>query len=180
MQNGGYLQKGWCEKVRSNIVLIGMPGSGKSTCGVVAAKMLLKNFFDTDLLIQNIEGISLQNIIDTKGNDYFEQAEEKAILELDIQGTVIATGGSVVYSDKAMQHLKTLGKIIYLHLDYDQMCRRISNLSTRGVVMKNGETLLDMYNERLPLYEKWADAVIECAGNTVEQTALAISELAKK
>ncbi|HBN38060.1 MAG TPA: shikimate kinase, partial [Ruminococcaceae bacterium] len=75
-----------------------MPGSGKSTCGVVAAKMLLKNFFDTDLLIQNIEGISLQNIIDTKGNAYFEQAEENAILELDIQGTVIATGGSVIYS----------------------------------------------------------------------------------
>lgn len=157
-----------------------MPGSGKSTCGVVAAKMLLKNFFDTDLLIQNIEGISLQNIIDTKGNDYFEQAEERAILELDIQGTVIATGGSVVYSDKAMQHLKKLGKIIYLHLDYEQMCQRISNLSTRGVVMKNGETLLDMYNERLPLYDKWADAVIDCGDNTVEQTALAISELAKK
>ncbi|MDE6471210.1 MAG: shikimate kinase [Eubacterium sp.] len=157
-----------------------MPGSGKSTCGVVAAKMLLKNFFDTDLLIQNIEGISLQNIIDTKGNDYFEQAEENAILNLDIQGTVIATGGSVVYSNKAMQHLKKLGKIIYLHLDYEQMCSRISNLSTRGVVMKNGETLLDMYNERLPLYDKWADAVIDCGSNTVEQTAQAISELAKK
>ena len=161
--------------MRSNIVLIGMPGSGKSTCGVVAAKMLLKNFFDTDLLIQNIEGKSLQNIIDTKGNTYFTQAEENAILDLDIQGTVIATGGSVIYSDKAMQHLKKLGKIIYLYLDYEQMCSRISNLSTRGVVMKKGETLLDMYNERLPLYDKWADA-----DNTVEQTAQAISELAKK
>ncbi|MDE5983970.1 MAG: shikimate kinase [Eubacterium sp.] len=157
-----------------------MPGSGKSTCGVVAAKMLLKNFFDTDLLIQNLEGISLQSIIDTKGNEYFEQAEENAILDLDIQGTVIATGGSVVYSDKAMQHLKKLGKIIYLHLDYEQMCSRISNLSTRGVVMKNGETLLDMYNERLPLYDKWADEIIDCGSNTVEQTAQAISELAKK
>lgn len=166
--------------MRSNIVLIGMPGSGKSTCGVVAAKMLLKNFFDTDLLIQNIEGKSLQNIIDTKGNAYFTQAEEYAILDLDIQGTVIATGGSVIYSDKAMQHLKKLGKIIYLHLDYEQMCSRISNLSTRGVVMKKGETLLDMYNERLPLYDKWADAVIDCGDNTVEQTAQAISELAKK
>lgn len=156
-----------------------MPGSGKSTCGVVAAKMLLKNFFDTDLLIQNIEGISLQNIINEKGNDYFERAEEQAILSLDIQGSVIATGGSVVYSSKAMQHLKSLGKIIYLHLDYEHMCKRISNLSTRGVVMKNGETLKDMYNERLPLYEKWADYTVECNHNSVEQTAFEIEKIAK-
>lgn len=160
-------------------MLIGMPGSGKSTCGVVAAKMMLKNFFDTDLLIQNIEGISLQNIIDTKGNSYFERAEESAILDLDIQGTVIATGGSVVYSDKAMEHLKSLGKIIYLHLDYENMCKRISNLSIRGVLMKNGETLRDMYDERLPLYKKWADAEIDCNNNTVEQTARAIANSVK-
>ncbi len=165
--------------MRSNVVLIGMPGSGKSTCGVVAAKMLLKNFFDTDLLIQNIEGISLQNIIDTKGNAYFEQAEENAILELDIQGTVIATGGSVIYSDKSMEHLKSLGKIIYLHLDYEHMCQRISNLSTRGVLIKNGETLRDMYDERLPLYKRWSDAVIDCNHNTVEQTAALIADIAK-
>lgn len=165
--------------MKSNVVLIGMPGSGKSTCGVVAAKMLLKNFFDTDLLIQNIEGISLQNIIDKNGNDYFEQAEENAILDLDIQGTVIATGGSVIYSDKAMIHLKSLGKIIYLHLDYDNMCKRISNLSTRGVLIKNGETLRDMYDERLPLYSKWADAVIDCNNSTVEQTAALIADIAK-
>ena len=163
----------------TNIVLIGMPGSGKSTCGVVAAKMLLKNFFDTDLLIQNIEGISLQNIINEKGNDYFEKAEEQAILSLDIQGSVIATGGSVVYSEKAMKHLKKLGKIIYLHLDYEHMCSRISNLSTRGVVMKNGETLKDMYNERLPLYEKWADYTVLCNHNSVEQTAFEIEKIAK-
>lgn len=156
-----------------------MPGSGKSTCGVVAAKLLLKNFFDTDLLIQNIEGISLQNIIDTRGNDYFERAEESAIFNLDIQGTVIATGGSVIYSDKAMEHLKTLGKIIYLHLDYENMCKRISDLSTRGVLMKNGETLKDMYDERLPLYRKWADITINCNDNTIEQTAQTIAAAAK-
>lgn len=163
----------------SNIVLIGMPGSGKSTCGVVAAKMLLKNFFDTDLLIQNIENSALQDIINNNGNDYFEKAEESAILSLDINGTVIATGGSVVYSDKAMEHLKKLGKIIYLHISYEDMCQRISNLSTRGVLIKNGETLKDMYNERLPLYEKWADAVIDCGNSTVEQTAIKIEEIAK-
>lgn len=165
--------------MNSNIVLIGMPGSGKSTCGVVAAKMLLKNFFDTDLLIQNIEGRSLQNILDTDGNEYFEKAEENAILNLDIKGTVIATGGSVIYSERAMEHLQSLGKIVYLHLSYEQMCKRISNLSTRGVLLKNGKTLKDMYDERLPLYNKWAQVVINCDSNTVEQTANAIARAAK-
>lgn len=163
----------------SNIILIGMPGSGKSTCGVIAAKILLKNFFDTDLLIQNIEGISLQNIIDTKGNDYFENAEEQAILNLDIKGTVIATGGSVIYSDKAMQHLKELGTVILLNLSYDNMCSRIKNLASRGVVMKQGTTLKDMYDERLPLYHKWADEIIDCDNLSVEQTAQAIFDAVK-
>jgi len=166
--------------VTSNVILIGMPGSGKSTCGVVAAKMLLKNFFDTDLLIQNIEGISLQNIIDNKGNDYFENAEETAVLSLDIKGTVIATGGSVIYSDKAMEHLKSLGTVVFLNLSYDNMCKRISNLSTRGVIMKSGYTLKDMYDERLPLYQKWADIIIDCDDYTVEQTAQAIYDAVKK
>ncbi len=160
--------------MNSNIVLIGMPGSGKSTCGVVAAKMLLKNFYDTDLLIQNMEGRSLQEIIDTDGVDYFAKAEEKAILSLELEGTVIATGGSVVYSDKAMEHLKSLGKIIYLHLSFDDMVHRINNLESRGVMLKDGETLEDMYNERLPLYNKWAQAVINCGKTPVEQTAKAI------
>lgn len=97
--------------MNSNIILIGMPGSGKSTCGVVSAKMLLKNFYDTDLLIQNLEGKSLQEIIDKNGVEYFAKAEERAILSLDIKGTVIATGGSVVYSDKAMEHLKASAKL---------------------------------------------------------------------
>lgn len=163
----------------SNIILIGMPGSGKSTCGVIAAKILLKNFFDTDLLIQNIEGISLQNIIDAKGNDYFENAEEQAILNLDIKGTVIATGGSVIYSDKAMQHLKELGSVIFLNLSYDNMCSRIKNLASRGVVMKQGTTLKDMYDERLPLYHKWADEIIDCDNLSVEQTAQAIFDAVK-
>lgn len=165
--------------MNSNIVLIGMPGSGKSTCGVVAAKLLLKNFFDTDLLIQNLEGAPLQSIIDNKGNAYFEALEESAILSLDIKGTVIATGGSVIYSEKAMEHLKSLGKIVYLHLDYDNMCRRISNLSTRGVLIKQGETLRDMFDERLPLYEKWADFTIDCNSNTIEETAKQIASAAK-
>lgn len=165
--------------MRSNIVLIGMPGSGKSTCGVVAAKMLLKNFFDTDLLIQNIEGRSLQDIIDEKGNEYFERAEESSILSLDIQGAVIATGGSVIYSEKSMEYLKKLGKIIYLHIDYDNMCKRINNFSTRGVLIKKGKTLKDMYDERLPLYKRWADVTIDCNNSSVEGIAQLIKDAAK-
>lgn len=166
--------------MRSNIILIGMPGAGKSTCGVLAAKLLLKNFFDTDLLIQNLEGKSLQAVIDEKGTEYFQSAEENAILSLDINGTVIATGGSVVYSEKAMEHLKSLGKIIYLHLDYETMKGRIRNVSTRGLVLHNGSTLKDMYDERLPLYEKYAEKIIICDGNTVEETAHKILEAANE
>lgn len=162
-----------------NIILIGMPGSGKSTCGVVAAKLLLKNFFDTDLLIQNREGRRLQQIIDEKGLDYFARAEEEAVLSLDIAGTVIATGGSVVYSPASMEHLRRMGKVIYLHLEYETMCRRIQNLDSRGVVLQAGYTLQDMYKERLPLYRRYADAVIKCDNNTVEQTAQQIARCAR-
>lgn len=155
---------------KENIILIGMPGSGKSTCGVLAAKALLKNFFDTDLLFQGLEEKKLQDIIDDDGIEYFLSAEERAILSLDINATVVATGGSVVYSDKSMEHLKKSGKVIYLHLSYDTMVNRIKNITTRGVVVKEGDSLEDMYNERLPMYQKWADVVINCDNNTVEQT----------
>ncbi|HIW86645.1 MAG TPA: shikimate kinase [Candidatus Eubacterium faecipullorum] len=157
-----------------------MPGAGKSTCGVLAAKILLKNFFDTDLLIQSIESKRLQQIIDEKGVAEFKKAEEQAVLSLDIKGTVIATGGSVVYSEKAMRHLKSMGKIIYMHLSYEEMKGRIKNLSTRGIVLENGETLLDMYNERLPLYEKYADHVIDCDGNSIDATVAEIVDVCEK
>ena len=161
---------------RSNIILIGMPGSGKSTCGVLAAKALLKNFYDTDLLLQGLEQNRLQDIIDGRGTEYFLTAEEKAILSLDLNATVIATGGSVIYSEKAMQHLRSMGRVIYLHLDFEVMKERISNITTRGVVLKEGTTLEDMYAERLPLYERWADAIIDCNDDTVEQTVNKIVE----
>lgn len=130
-----------------NVILIGMPGAGKSTCGVLAAKLLLKNFFDTDLLIQSRERKRLQQIIDESGLAYFKKAEEEAILSLDIAGAVIATGGSVVYSDAAMCHLKETGKVIYLHLSFEEMQNRINNLSSRGIALENGETLRDMYDK---------------------------------
>ncbi len=163
-----------------NIILIGMPGAGKSTCGVLAAKMLLKNFFDTDLLIQSMESKRLQQIIDEKGVEAFKKAEEQAVLSLDIKGTVIATGGSVVYSEKAMRHLKGMGKVIYMHLSFEEMKKRIVNLSTRGIVLENGETLLDMYNERLPLYEKYADYVVDCDGNSIDLTVAEIVDICEK
>lgn len=155
---------------KSNIILIGMPGCGKSTCGVLVAKALLKNFFDTDLLLQGLEQERLQNIIDQKGIEYFLEAEEKAILSLDINATVIATGGSVIYSERAMEHLRSMGKVVFLNLSYETMVKRINNITTRGVVLKSGTTLEDMYNERLPLYQKYADKTINCDENTVEQT----------
>lgn len=164
--------------MKSNIILIGMPGSGKSTCGVLVAKTMLKNFFDTDLLIQNLENNTLQDIIDSKGIEYFKEAEEKAILSLNIHGTVIATGGSVVYSQKAMEYLKTIGKVIYLHLSYEEMEKRISNIKTRGVVLEKGYTLKDMYDERLSLYRKYADAVVSCDGCTIEETVERITRCA--
>lgn len=154
----------------NDIILIGMPGSGKSTAGVLAAKGLLKNFFDTDLLIQNLQQKRLQTIIDEKGTDAFLKIEEAAVLSLKIDGTVIATGGSVVYSPAAMNHLKSMGLVIYLHLDYDTMMARIKNVSTRGVVLKAGNSYREMYEERLPLYQGYADVTIDCSARTVEET----------
>ncbi|MBR0412281.1 MAG: shikimate kinase [Eubacterium sp.] len=162
---------------KSNIILIGMPGSGKSTCGVLAAKALLKNFYDTDLLLQGLEQDRLQDIINGRGIEYFLNAEENAITSLQLEATVIATGGSVIYSEKAMNHLRSMGKVIYLHLDCDTMIKRINNITTRGVVLKEGTSLSDMYTERLPLYKKYADCTIDCSGNTVEQT---VEEIVKE
>lgn len=162
---------------KSNVILIGMPGSGKSTCGVIAAKVMLKNFFDTDLLLQGLEQSRLQDLIDTRGTDYFYEAEEKAVLSLKLEATVIATGGSVIYSEKAMAHLQSLGTVIYLYLDYETMRQRIHNFTTRGIVVKNGSTLRDMYEERAPLYQKYADKTIDCNHNTVEETVEQIVHL---
>lgn len=159
-----------------NVILIGMPGSGKSTCGILTAKLLCKKFVDTDLIIQQHEGMKLQQIINTKGNTYFAACEQRYVCELKTDNSVIATGGSVVYSDAAMQHLRGLGKIIYLEISLQEMKRRISNLKTRGILLKDGYTLDDMYRERAALYERYADHTVHCGGS-IEATAHAIVAL---
>ncbi|HOJ10763.1 MAG TPA: shikimate kinase [Clostridiales bacterium] len=152
-----------------NIVLIGMPSAGKSTIGVILAKTLGMCFIDTDLVIQEKECRLLQDIINTYGISRFLQIEENAVLTLKYKAAVIATGGSVVYSDKAMTHLKQDGIITYLKVGYEEIERRINNISTRGIIFNKGQSLLDMYNQRMPLYEKYSDITIDCSNKDVEQ-----------
>lgn len=151
-----------------NIVLIGMPGAGKSTLGVLLAKALGMAFIDTDLIIQENEGKLLQDILDQDGIDYFLAAEERAILALTAENAVISTGGSVVYSDEAMAHLKKNGLAIYLDASFEAIELRLSNISTRGVVIKPGCSLRDIYLEREPLYIKYADMTTSCSDEDAE------------
>lgn len=145
-----------------NIVLIGMPGCGKSTLGVVLAKALNMGFCDTDLIIQQFEKRKLQEIINSDGVSKFLELEEKYILSLESENMVIATGGSAVLSEKAMLHLKKNGMVIYLRVDFPHISRRIKNQVNRGIAFEDGQTLRDIYDYRTPLYEKYADVTIEC------------------
>ena len=151
-----------------NIVLIGMSGAGKSTLGVLLAKALGRSFIDTDILIQQKEEKLLQDIIDSDGMSYFMGAEEDVLSSLDVHGCVIATGGSAVYSEKAMKHLKESAVIIYLEVDYDELVSRLSNITTRGIVFKGKHDLRSVYDERLPLYERYADVRVRCSGKGIE------------
>ena len=155
---------------KTNIVLIGMPASGKSTVGVILAKVLGKKFIDTDLVIQLREGALLAEIIKEKGVEGFMKCEEEAILSVGENNTVIATGGSAVYGEKAMEHLKKNGTVIYLKVEKDELFKRLKNIKERGVVLKQGETLEEMYDNRSVLYEKYADIVIEERDSTIEET----------
>ena len=160
----------------SNIVMIGMPGCGKSTVGVLLAKALGLNFVDTDVVFQAKEGRKLQRIIDEIGIDAFLKREEEAILSLSCDRTVIATGGSVVYGERAMQHLHKSGVVVYIRLPYQEIEKRLSNLATRGVTLREGQTLYDLYQERIPLYEREADIVLDAAGLEIEETVASIAK----
>jgi shikimate kinase len=156
-------------KSKSNIVLTGMPGAGKSTVGVLLAKALGRYFLDTDVYIQAIEGKELQEIIDEKGLQKFCQIEESHIVCIDLKNAVIATGGSAVYSEKAMQHLAEDGTIVHLDLPFEEVEQRVTNLYTRGVVMARGQTLAGLYERRQPLYKKHAEITVDCRDKTHEQ-----------
>jgi shikimate kinase len=165
---------------KKNIVLIGMPGAGKSTMGVILAKALRRTFVDTDIVIQEQEGRLLQEIIGTEGPDAFLAIEEKAILSLRCSNAVIATGGSVVFSGQAMEHLKSRGIVIYLEVSFPEMEKRLRNITTRGIVLHQGESLHDMYNARVPLYGKYADITVTCSDGDFEDcVGNVIAELKK-
>lgn len=151
-----------------NIILIGMPGAGKSTVGVILAKSLGMQFIDTDILIQEQTGRMLQEILDEDGPDAFKRIEEETILSLHPGRAVIATGGSVVCSRNAMAHLKSAGVVVYLEIAYEEMAKRLKNITTRGIVLLPGQNLRGMYDERIPLYERYADLTIACSDEDFE------------
>lgn len=154
---------------KNNIVLIGMPASGKSTVGVILAKILGYNFVDADIVIQKKEGRKLAEIIETEGIDGFIDIENKVNSEIEVEKTVVSTGGSAVYGKEAMDHYKNIGKVVYLKVSMDVLTKRLKNAKQRGVVMREGQSLVSLYNERVPLYEKYADVVIDEGDKTMEE-----------
>jgi shikimate kinase len=153
----------------NNIVLIGMPGAGKSTMGVILAKALRMTFVDADIVIQETAGRLLQDIIDGEGPEAFLVIEEHVVLSMECRNTVIATGGSVVFSSRAMEHLRFRGTVVYLRITFEEMEKRLQNITTRGIVLHPGESLQGMYNERVPLYEKYADITVDCSDGDFEE-----------
>ncbi len=145
----------------NNVILIGMPGCGKSTVGVLLAKNLGYSFIDSDLLIQQKEGRKLQDILNTDGIEYFGRLENEVNGSLDLIQTVVATGGSAVYWPESMAHLKSLGTVVYLKVPFEEIEKRIQNFESRGIVVPEGKTFYDVFLERSALYEKYADIVIE-------------------
>ncbi|MBS6194516.1 MAG: shikimate kinase [Clostridiales bacterium] len=163
-----------------NIVLIGMPGVGKSTVGVILAKELGYQFVDADLLIQKQEKRLLKDIIAREGVDGFIKIENQVNASIKAEHTVIATGGSVVYGREAMEHLKEIATVVYLKLPYSALRKRLGNLKNRGVVLRDGQTLRDLYEERVVLYEKYADVTIDEENKGIEETLQYIIEALKE
>ena len=166
--------------MKKNVTLIGMPGSGKSTVGVVLAKVLGYHFVDSDLVIQEQTGKLLHELITEYGDEGFLEIENKVNAGLQVERSVIATGGSVVYGEEAMEHLSEIGCVVYLKLSYKSIRDRLGDLAQRGVVLKNGQTLLDLYEERTPLYEKYAQITIDCENKNIREVVGEIARIAKR
>lgn len=155
--------------MKDNIVLIGMPGAGKSTVGVLLAKALNYEFLDTDITIQKKSGKKLYEMINESGIDYFISYENEVLQSVDATRTIIATGGSAIFGAEAMEHLSDIGTIVYIKLSCEEIIRRVNNIKTRGIAMKHGKTMCDVYEERTPLYEKYADIIVDAENTTIEE-----------
>ena len=166
----------------SNIVLTGMPGSGKSTVGVLLAKALGYSFIDTDLIISRKAGKPLQKILDNDGLDRFLELEEEVGSTLECEYTVVATGGSMVLSEKAMEHLKSLGTVVFINVAYDEIKRRVTNITTRGIAFHKDETLKNVYDQRTPLYRRYSDITVDIPSEnfTVEKSVEALVKKLEK
>lgn len=163
-----------------NIILIGMPGCGKSTVGVVLAKALGMDFVDSDLVIQSTMQATLSQLIEQHGDDGFRDIENRVNASLSMQNSVIATGGSVVYGQEAMEHLLSIGTVVYLRLTCENIAERLGDLHARGVTIRPGWTLRDLYNERCPLYEQYADIVLDCDGLRLRDVVTTLCEKLQK
>ena len=162
---------------KGNFVLIGMPACGKSTLGVVAAKMLCMDFLDVDLFLQKRLGRSLQSYIEEFGTAAFLEAEADAILALDVENTIISTGGSAVLTERGAKRLSELGKMVYIKAPFEIIEARIGDIDKRGVAHEAGQTLRDIYRERAPIYERYADATIEVGKTEIAVTSRALAEM---
>ncbi len=159
---------------KDNLILVGMPASGKSTIGVILAKVIGYDFIDSDLLIQRKEGKRLSEIIEEKGIDGFLAVENEVNASIEASQCVIATGGSAVYGVEAMRHLREIGAVIYLQVDFDVIQKRLRNIRQRGVVLREGQTLRDLYDERTVLYEKYADLIVREGSGEIEEVVARI------
>lgn len=165
---------------KDNVILIGMPGAGKSTVGVVLAKRLGYGFVDSDLVIQDRYGKLLHDLIEEHGVEGFWKIENDVNARLILHKSVIATGGSAVYGTEAMKHLREIGTMVYLKLPYEEIAERLGDLSARGVTIMPGQTLEDLYAERIPLYEKYAHITVDCDGKMLREIVAEVAEQVSK